>query len=97
MADEDPRLRGLLDRPRRRAPESERTALERDKRIDARGRPVRYYETTSSSGDDYAHAEVFALVATELWRATVGAQQLAAMYGEAVPDDSSASSACGWR
>jgi hypothetical protein len=42
----------------------------------------------TQAGDEYAHAEVFDPVATELWRATVGPQQqLAAMYGETVPDE----------
>ncbi|MCW2994073.1 MAG: hypothetical protein JWQ18_1568, partial [Conexibacter sp.] len=63
-------------------------ALRRRTRIDSRGRPVRYYETTGSSGDDYAHAEVFDLVATELWRTFSGVQaQLSAAGAHHIPDE----------
>jgi hypothetical protein len=43
-------------------------ALKRRTVYDPRGRPRRVYVTTGGQGDDYAHAEVFDLVATEMWR-----------------------------
>src|SRR3954463_7327655 len=43
-------------------------ALRRRTRVDTRGRPVREYLTTGPAGDDYAHAETYDLIATELWR-----------------------------
>lgn len=43
-------------------------SLHRVARLDTKGRPYREYVTTGTDGDDYAHAAVYALVATELWR-----------------------------
>jgi hypothetical protein len=34
---------------------------------DARGRPKRVYVSTGTSGDDYAHAETYDLVGSEMW------------------------------
>lgn len=43
-------------------------SLKRVTDVDANGRVKRVYETTGSQGDDFAHAEVYDLAATELWR-----------------------------
>lgn len=51
-------------------------ALKRKTEIDTKGRPVRTYITTGTQGDDYAHAAVQALLATELWRMRGGANAL---------------------
>lgn len=42
-------------------------ALKRRTEEDSKGRPRRVYVTTGTDGDDYAHAEVYDLVAAELW------------------------------
>jgi hypothetical protein len=51
-------------------------APKRKTELDAKGNPKRVYVSTGSAGDDYAHADVYALVATELWRMRGGAQAL---------------------
>lgn len=51
-------------------------SLQRTTKLDTKGRPVRVYETTGTSGDDYAHADVYALIATEMWRMKGGANML---------------------
>jgi hypothetical protein len=53
-------------------------ALKRKTELDQKGNPRRVYVTTGNSGDDYAHADVYALVATELWRMRGGMRVLAA-------------------
>lgn len=42
------------------------------------GKPVRRYDKADSQADDYAHAETYALVATELWRASGMSHEAAA-------------------
>lgn len=61
-------------------------SLRRRAELDKKGRAVRKYVTTGTAGDDYAHADVYALVATELWRMRGGVA--AAMQQESmVPDE----------
>jgi hypothetical protein len=55
-------------------------APKRRTELDSKGRPKRVYVKTGNAGDDYAHADVYALVATELWRMRGGAN---AMMGPA--------------
>lgn len=50
-------------------------ALVRKQDTDTKGRPYRHYVTTGTNGDDFAHADVYALVATEMWRALGAAQR----------------------
>jgi hypothetical protein len=50
-------------------------ALKRRTELDKKGRAKRVYVTTGTAGDDFAHADVYALVATELWRLRGGVQQ----------------------
>lgn len=52
-------------------------SLKRVTELNKAGRPVRRYKTTGTLGDDYAHAEVYDLVATELWRMAGGLAQMA--------------------
>lgn len=61
-------------------------ALHRRIEMDARGRPRATYISTGP--DDWAHAECFALVATEMWRLSlhINAQQQA-MEGQVVADE----------
>lgn len=51
------------------------------------GKVSRVYESTGTVGDDYAHAEVYDLVATELWRMMQGVQHIEAQEGRQVPDE----------
>lgn len=51
-------------------------ALKRKTVLDAKGNVSRVYATTGTQGDDYAHAAVYALVATELWRMRGGANAM---------------------
>jgi hypothetical protein len=51
-------------------------APKRTVKLDTRGNPRRVYVSTGTMGDDYAHADVYALVATELWRMRGGANAL---------------------
>lgn len=54
--------------------------------LDSRGRAKRVYVKTGTQGDDYAHADVYALVATELWRMRGGANAM--MHSERpLPDE----------
>jgi hypothetical protein len=63
-------------------------SLHRVTRLDKKGRPYREYVTTGTDGDDYAHAGVYALVATELWRALGSAGViLAERSGRPLPDE----------
>jgi hypothetical protein len=58
-------------------------ALVRKSDVDTRGRPFRHYVTTGTDGDDFAFADVYGLVATELWRAMGAAQaRLVAAQGK---------------
>lgn len=69
-------IRQLRNRPLREPPPkwmAQMKALHRVTELDTKDRPVRKYVTTGTDGDDYAHADVYALVATELWRAWGGA------------------------
>lgn len=61
-------------------------AMKRRLVIASNGRPRREYVTTGTQGDDYAHAEVFDLIATELWRVRAGVQQ-ARPRERGVPDE----------
>ena len=54
--------------------------------ISADGKVRRLYESTGSQGDDFAHAEVYDLAATELWRVRQGIQQIAAPEQQ-IPDE----------
>lgn len=51
------------------------------------GRVKRVYESGGTVGDDYAHAEVYDLVATELWRMMRGVMQAREGDGRQVPDE----------
>ena len=55
---------------------------------DTKGRPKRIYVSTGTAGDDYAHAEVYALVASEVWK---GLQRMdaetRAAIGEPIADE----------
>lgn len=63
-------------------------ALKRRTVLDTKGRPYREYITTGTAGDDYAHAEVYGLVATELLRMGHGVQSIAEAGRErALPDE----------
>lgn len=42
-------------------------APKRRTELDAKSKPVRLYVSTDTEGDDYAHAEVYCMVACELW------------------------------
>lgn len=52
-------------------------SLKRKNELDKKGRVKRLYVTTGNAGDDYAHTDVYALVATEIWRMRGGANFLA--------------------
>lgn len=62
-------------------------SLKRKTVISQTGKVQRVYVTSGTLGDDYAHAEVYDLVATELWRMMSGVQQIEAQEGRAVPDE----------
>lgn len=62
-------------------------ALKRKIVISQTGKVSRVYVTTGTVGDDYAHAEVYDLVATELWRMARGIAALRADDGRMVPDE----------
>lgn len=63
-------------------------ALKRRTVLDSKARPYREYITTGTAGDDYAHAEVYGLVATELLRMGHGVQSIAEAGRErALPDE----------
>jgi hypothetical protein len=63
-------------------------ALHRRTELDKKGRPFRHYVTTGTEGDDYAHAEVFDLVATELWRSQGAAMgRIGESSGRPLPDE----------
>jgi hypothetical protein len=68
LADPPPNYQAHLLAPKRRTKEK------------PSGRKVRVYVSTGA--DDYAHAEVYCLVATELWRARVGVMQQRAAYDD---------------
>jgi hypothetical protein len=72
-------VRQARNRPLREPPAKyvdQMRALKRKTEIAAQGYVKRFYESTGSQGDDYAHAEVYDLVATEVLRMQ---QQIAAM------------------
>lgn len=48
---------------------------------------TRVYQSTGTVGDDYAHAEVYDLVATELWRMMGGVHAMQSEEGRQVPDE----------
>lgn len=51
------------------------------------GKVSRVYVSGGTVGDDYAHAEVYDLVATELWRMMRGIMQMQRGEGRQVPDE----------
>lgn len=55
--------------------------------ISQTGKVSRVYVSTGTVGDDYAHAEVYDLVATELWRMMRGIVAARADDGRHVPDE----------
>lgn len=61
-------------------------ALRRKTELDKKGRVKRLYVTVGNAGDDYAHTDVYALVATELWRMRGGANMLRPR-DHSVPDE----------
>jgi hypothetical protein len=61
-------------------------AMKRRTVLDTKGRARRVYVTTGNAGDDYAHADVYALVATELWRLRGGVQAFS-VPERIVPDE----------
>jgi hypothetical protein len=72
-------IRQLRNLPLRKPPPRWLDQMRAPKRrtvLDTRGNPKRVYVSTGTLGDDYAHADVYALVATELWRMRGGAQAL---------------------
>lgn len=63
-------------------------SLHRRTILNTKGQVEREYVTTGTDGDDYGHAGVYALVATELWRVFGDAQaKLAAAAGRHVSDE----------
>jgi hypothetical protein len=74
-------IRQLRNAPPRNPPHGyyeQMRALKRKTELDKKERPVRVYVTTGSAGDDYAHAEVFGVVATELLRMGHGVRAIQA-------------------
>jgi hypothetical protein len=63
-------------------------ALKRRTVLNTKGEPERVYVTTGSQGDDFAHAEVYDLIATELWRTQARVQAMRdAASGSHIPDE----------
>lgn len=75
-----------LTKPPRRYREQMKS-LKRRLEEDTKGRPHHVYIKTGSYGDDYAHAEVYDLVAGELLGMVQGAQQLHEREGELGPEE----------
>lgn len=84
-------IRQVRSRPLRVPPAgwaAQMKALHRRTILNTKGLPEREYVTTGTDGDDYAHAAVYALVATELWRTFGMAQaKIAEARGQHVPDE----------
>lgn len=62
-------------------------SLKRKTELDKRGRVKRVYKTTGTAGDDFAHADVYCLVATELWRMRGGANAMLGQPNTPIPDE----------
>jgi hypothetical protein len=62
------------------------TAPKRLVELDAKERPRRVYRTPSGLADDYAHADVYALLATEMWRLRKRVEWQQQMANQPVPD-----------
>jgi hypothetical protein len=64
-------------------------ALHRKSELNKKGTGIeRHYVTTGTDGDDFAHAATYGLVATELWRANVVAdERIAAGAGTQMSDE----------
>jgi hypothetical protein len=84
-------IRQARKHPPRNAPRNYYEQMKAPKRTtveDTKGRPRRVYISTGTSGDDYAHAEVYALVGAEIW-SQVGIidEQMAGIRGTPLADE----------
>lgn len=83
-------IRTLTTRPLRDPPANyvaQLRAPKRKVRVTQAGEVTRVYESGGTVGDDYAHAEVYDLVATEMWRMMQGVERMTDDTATAVPDE----------
>lgn len=82
-------IRSARSKPLRTPPPGYVEQLIAPKRVvelDAKERPRRVYRTPSGLADDYAHTEVYALLATEMWRLRKRVEWQQEMANQPVPD-----------
>lgn len=82
-------IRSARSKPLRTPPPGYVEQLIAPKRVvelDSKERPRRVYRTPSGLADDYAHTEVYALLATEMWRLRKRVEWQQQMANQPVPD-----------